>query len=148
MWLSPDRDMIKMALTRKLFAKGARRRIDEVDEALVQRAEADLTGCWCAALGLARRAGEVATDGAEVAAWTAAGKAGLLIETGTVDDQAEAGVARVRLAEPEDLGRPVGRLDCRRAAVALGSFAERLIGEAGRLAGFGRATMVSLTPIR
>lgn len=148
LWLSPGRDMIKMALARKLFAKAARRRIDEVDDALAIRAEANLTGCWRAVLGLARRAGQVAIEGAEVAAWTTSGKAGLLIETGVVDDRAEVGVARVTLVDPEDLGRPVGRPDCRRAAVAVGSFAERLVCEAWRLAGFGRATMVSLTTVR
>jgi predicted RNA-binding protein YlxR (DUF448 family) len=148
LWLSPGRDMIKMALARKLFAKAARRWLGDVDDALTCRAEADLIRCWRAVLGLARRAGQVATDGAEVAAWTTSGKAGLLIETGNVDERAGTGVARVRLADPDDLGRPVGQPDCERAAVAVGPFAERLVREAGRLAGFGCATMVSVTTVR
>jgi predicted RNA-binding protein YlxR (DUF448 family) len=148
LWLSPGRDMIKMALARNLFAKAARRRIGDVDDALARRAEADLIRCWRAVLGLAQRAGQVATDGAEVAAWATSGKAGLLIETGNDDERAGTDVARVRLADPDDLGRPVGRPDCERAAVAVGPFAERLVREAGRLAGFGCATIVSVTTVR
>jgi hypothetical protein len=134
--------MIKTAAARKLFARAARRRIEVDADALADAAEGDLVRRWRDLLGLARRAGRVVTDGPGIAAWLASGRAGLVIETGVGGGPVPPGVARVALAERDDLGRAVGCPDCGRAAVAAGIFAGRLVNEAGRLAGFGRATVI------
>ena len=56
-WLSPDRDSVKTALSRKLFARAARRHL-EIDPDLDRKVE-ELLAIRCIELiGLARRAGQ------------------------------------------------------------------------------------------
>ncbi len=126
LWLSPGRDMIETAAARNLFARAARRKVvlasaplagaAAVDD-LASRTEAALLRRCLDLVGLARRRGQAVAGKDNVDRWLAAGKASLSVEA-------------------------VDCTDFDRVAVAPGPFAERLVREAERLAGFGRKLIV------
>jgi predicted RNA-binding protein YlxR (DUF448 family)/ribosomal protein L30E len=147
MWLSADRNVVKKAVARNLFARAARAParaaadLDmEVEGLLVRRA--------LSTLGLARRAGQVAIGFEQVRAALRSGAATLLV---AASDGAADGRQKLRRLAPDlplivafsstELGAALGRESLVHAAVAPGGLAQRLLQDVERLAGFRAGVM-------
>ncbi|MEE8622891.1 MAG: RNA-binding protein [Alphaproteobacteria bacterium] len=142
LWLSARRDVLNTACARNLFAKAAHTKVvvgadlaDQVEHLLARRC-LDL-------VGLARRAGFAAAGFERVRDLLRAGRAAVVI---AASDGAEGGRAKLRALAPhlplidvlgaEELGAALGSGRLVHAALAHGRLAERVVVEAGRLAGF------------
>lgn len=141
-WLSPDRDSVKTALSRKLFARAARRTL-EIDPALDMQVE-ELLAARCGELiGLARRAGQAVAGFEKVRARLKKGEAGILL---AALDGAEDGCEKLRRLAPGvsvldcltagELGRAFGRDHAVHAVLAPGALAGKLENVARKLKGF------------
>jgi uncharacterized protein len=148
-WLSADRDAIRAAVAKGLFAKAARQHVrvapdlaDQVETMLVRRCQ-DL-------VGLARRAGQLVAGFDQVADWLRRGEAAVLV--GARDGAAD-GRRKLRALAPalpvvevldrHELGAAIGRDDTVHAALASGGLARRLVADAARLMGFRRRVDVA-----
>jgi predicted RNA-binding protein YlxR (DUF448 family) len=141
-WLSPDRDSVKRARSRKLFERSARRAL-QIDEGLDDRIETLLASRCVELIGLARRAGQALAGFEKVRAMLRQGRATVLL---AARDGAEDGREKLRAAAPElpvvdcleadELGRAFGRERTVHAALSHGALAANLQVEARKLKGF------------
>jgi hypothetical protein len=143
LWLTPRRDIVATAVTKRLFARAARQAVI-VEDGLADRVEALLAERCRDHIGLARRAGQAVMGFVKVQAALAAGKAGVLVAAidGAADGRLKlGGIARMRglpLVEcltGAELGAAFGREHAVHAALAAGRLAEMLVADASRLAG-------------
>ena len=141
-WLSPRRDVVNTALSKRLFAKAARRAVS-VPEDLADRIERLLTRRCLDALALARRAAQAVCGFEKVKAELKSGKVGVLVQAGDAAqdgrDKLKAlapGVVVVDLFDAAELGAVFGRDHAVHVCVAPGGLARRLASEAVFLAGF------------
>ncbi|MGE5548307.1 MAG: RNA-binding protein [Solirubrobacterales bacterium] len=160
-WLSPRRDVVNTAVSKRLFAKAARRQVTAAAD-LADRVEALLVKRCLDAIGLARRAGQAVCGFEKVRAELAGGRTAVLIEAKDAaeggkdkirgqargrgaDSQAEpgdaagtpaGGVPVIELFDGAELGAVFGRDHAVHVAMGPGTLARRLIEEAGLLAGF------------
>lgn len=142
MWLSADRNVVKKAVARNLFAKAARAPA-RVAADLVGQVEGLLTRRALATLGLARRAGEVALGFEQVRQALRSETAAVLV---AARDGAADGRQKLRRLAPDlplivafsstELGAALGRESLVHVAVAPGGLARRLLQDVERLAGF------------
>lgn len=150
LWLCAARDMVHTAVTRRLFAKAARRRV-VVDPDLADRVEALLERRCLDALALARRAGQAVAGFEKVREALRTGDGvGVIL---AASDGAADGLAKVRalarnvpvlgMFSAADLGRTMGRTRTVHAAVLQGRLAETLLIEAARLEGMRRTEHAS-----
>lgn len=141
-WLSARRDVVNTAVTKRLFAKAARRAVT-VPEDLADRLERLLCRRCLDAISLARRAGQAVCGFEKVKAELKGGRAAVLVEA---RDAAEDGKCKMRalasglpvveLFDAVELGSPFGRDQSVHVALTPGGLARRLVEEAGLLAGF------------
>lgn len=146
-WLSARRDVVNTALTKRLFAKAARRAVS-VPEDLADRVAGLLCRRCLDAIALARRAGQALCGFEKVKAELKAGRVAVLVEA---RDAAEDGKCKMRalasgrpvveLFDAVELGAPFGRDQSVHAALLQGGLAHRLIEEAGLLAGFRQGSV-------
>lgn len=146
-WLSARRDVVNTAVTKRLFAKAARRMV-VVPEGLADRLEGLLCRRCLDAISLARRAGHAVCGFEKVKAELKAGRAAALVEA---RDAAEDGKCKMRalasgrpvveLFDAVELGAPFGRDQSVHVALAPGGLARRLVEEAGLLAGFRQGSV-------
>ncbi|WP_437378494.1 RNA-binding protein [Inquilinus limosus] len=153
LWVSADREALRRAQAKGLFAKAARQPV-RAPEDLVDRVEALLHQSCIDLIGMARRAGQAVAGYEKVKAWLAEGRAAVLLAAsdGAADGRAKlaALAAAVRPApaileifSADALGMAFARDRMVHAAVARGGLAERLVAEAVRLEGVrGRADRV------
>jgi len=145
-WLSPRRDVVNTAVTKRLFARAARRAVVVPDD-LADRVEALLARRCLDALGLARRAGQAVAGFEKVCAEVRAGRAALLFAARDAGhdgcDKVRAlagrggkGVPLVGLFDGAELGGVFGRDLAVHVSVAPGGLAGRLCAAAGLLSGF------------
>lgn len=141
-WLSPRRDVVNTAVSKRLFAKAARRAVS-VPEDLAERIERLLARRCLDALALARRAGQAVAGFEKVKAELKAGKVAVLVQASDAAadgrDKLKAlapGVAVVDLFDAAELGAVFGRDHAVHVCVAPGGLARRLAAESGLLAGF------------
>ncbi len=141
-WLCPGRDVVNTAVTKRLFAKAARRAVsvaadlaDRVDRVLLRQA----LDC----LGLARRAGQAVTGFEKVRAELIARRVAVLVEArdaaASGRDRMRAlgtGLPQVELFDAAELGAVFGRDAAVHVAVAPGGLAERLMKVCSQLGGF------------
>ena len=142
LWLSAERDVVKTACAKRLFARAARGKAEAPDD-LADRLEGLLVGRCIGLLGMARRSGSVVSGYEKVRAYLLDGKAGLIM---AAREGAMGGRRKVRNAAPElkewdqlsgsELAQALGREAVVHVAVAQGPLADRLAMECGRLAGF------------
>lgn len=140
-WLSADRDMIKRACEKNLFAKAGRTHV-RVPEGLADRIEALLVRHCLGLIGLARRAGQVAAGFEKAREWIRSDQVGLLL---AASDGAPGGRRKLEhlvrqtpvfdLLTGEELGAALGRDRVVHVAIAPGGLAKRLTREAARLSG-------------
>lgn len=141
-WLSPGRDVVNTAVSKRLFAKAARRAVNVPDD-LADRIEALLRRRCLDALALARRAGQAVCGFEKVKAEVKAGKVVVLVQAG---DAAQDGRDKLRALAPgavvidlfdaAELGVVFGRDHAVHVCVAPGGLARRLASEAAWLATF------------
>lgn len=141
-WLSAERDMINTACAKKAFARAAGAPLTPPPD-LSDRVERLLARRCLDLVGLACRAGEAVAGYDKTRAWLRAGKGGVLV---AASDGAPGGRAKVRALAPglpllelfsgAELGAAMGRESAGHAVLARGRLADRLWGEASRLAGF------------
>jgi uncharacterized protein len=142
LWLTPRRDILAAAVTKRLFARAARQAVI-VEDGLADRVEALLAERCRDHIGLARRAGQAVMGFVKVQAALAAGKAGVLVAAA---DGAADGCGKLKGAAPGlplvecltgvELGAAFGREHVVHAALAAGRLADMLVADATRLAGF------------
>jgi uncharacterized protein len=142
LWLTPQREVLALAMRKNLFAKAAETGVTVAAD-LPDRVEMLLARRCLEILGLARRAGEAVAGFEKVREWLAAGRAAVLL---AARDGAEDGRRKLRalgsdlrlieLFEAAELAQALGREHVIHAAIAPGRLAERVAGEADRLAGF------------
>ncbi|MGO4129258.1 RNA-binding protein [Inquilinus sp. YAF38] len=149
LWVSAEREALRRAQAKGLFAKAARQSVRAPDD-LVDRVEALLHRSCIDLIGMARRAGQAVAGYEKVHAWLAEGRAAVLLAAsdGAADGRAKlaalaAAVRPVPLVEifsADTLGMAFARDRMVHAAIARGGLAERLVAEAARLNGIrGRA---------
>lgn len=146
-WLSARRDVVNTALSKRLFAKAARRAVT-VPEDLADRVAGLLCRRCLDAISLARRAGQALCGFEKVKAELKAGRVAVLVEA---RDAAEDGKCKMRalasglpvveLFDAVELGAPFGRDQSVHAALLPGGLARRLVEEAGLLAGFRQGSV-------
>jgi uncharacterized protein len=142
LWLTAERDIVALAVTKRLFARAARQPVI-VDDDLADRVEALLAERCRDRIGLARRSGQAVMGFVKVEAALAQGKAAVLLAAadGAADGRSKlrtlaAGLPVVEQLTGAELGAAFGREHAVHAAVAPGRNAEALIADAARLAGF------------
>jgi predicted RNA-binding protein YlxR (DUF448 family) len=149
LWVSAEREALRRAQAKGLFAKAARQSVRTPDD-LVDRVEALLHRSCIDLIGMARRAGQAVAGYEKVHAWLAEGRAAVLLAAsdGAADGRAKlaalaAAVRPVPLVEifsADTLGMAFARDRMVHAAIARGGLAERLVAQAARLNGIrGRA---------
>ncbi|CAA7617141.1 RNA-binding protein [Magnetospirillum sp. UT-4] len=140
-WLSPRRDMVNTAVTKRLFARAARQAVT-VPEGLADLVEHLLVRRCLATLGLARRAGEAVCGYEKVRAELKAGRVAVLVEAAEAASGSErmktlaTGLPVVEVFGAAELGAVFGRDHAVHVGVAPGGLARRLLAEAAPLAGF------------
>ena len=141
-WVSPDRDSVKTAVSRKLFARAARQAVT-TDPDLDGIVEGLLAARCIETIGLARRAGQAVAGFEKVRAWLQKGKAAILLEAldGAADGRDK--LRRIAPALPaldcltsDEMGRAFGRDHAVHAALAPGALAGKFELEARKLKGF------------
>lgn len=141
-WLSASRDVVNTAVTKRLFARAARRQVSVPDD-LADRIEALLARRCMDILGLARRAGQAVCGFEKVCAELRSGRAALLLGA---RDAARDGRDKVRSLRPglpvielfdgAEMGAVFGRDAAVHVCVLPGRLAQRLEAGAALLSGF------------
>jgi len=151
-WLSGRRDVVNTAVTKRLFAKAARRAVS---------APEDLADCVAAlllrrcldAIALARRAGHAVCGFEKAKAELKAGRVAALVEArdAAADGRGKmralaTGLPVVELFDAVELGSPFGRDQAVHVALAPGGLARRLVQEARLLVGFREGLVAVSSP--
>lgn len=141
-WLSADRNIIKTACERSLFAYAARQKV-HVDGELADLVETLLARRCTELLGLARRAGEAVAGFVKVQGWLRNGKAAFLV---AASDGAKDGREKLRrearnlpeinILRAAEIGVAFGREESVHAALVSGGLADKFFETATRLSGF------------
>jgi len=142
MWLSARQDVIQAARTKGAFARAARGVVN-VPPDLLSGLTAALERRIGDHIGLARRAGQAVSGFEKAREWLQTGRAALVIQAadGSSDERSRFLGSRgdalpvVAPLNGAALGAVFGRDRVVHVAVAAGKLAERLLADAGRLAG-------------
>jgi hypothetical protein len=141
-WLSARRDTVKTACAKKLFAKAARSPVvvaadfDVEIERLLTRRCLDL-------IGMARRAGQAVVGFEKVRRYLRGAGAGVVLAAAEGAANGREKIAAlapdvpvIELFSGDELGAALGRQHAVHAVLTPGPIADKLLGEAARLAGF------------
>jgi uncharacterized protein len=152
LWLRPSRDILEIAVKRRLFARAAHQPV-MAPPGLADRVEALLVQRCCEIIGLARRSGAAVVGFEKVLSATASGKAALLL-FGL--DGSEGGRRKIRaigrnlpiatVLNAVEIGAVFGRDHAVNAAICNGALSKRLIAVAEKLAGFRSGAIVDRGP--
>ncbi len=140
-WLSADRDTLKKACAKHVFAKAARGPV-HVPDNLVDLVEAALVRRCLNLVGLARRAGQAVVGYEKAREWLQSGRPGIVITAvdGSTGDRSKlealASGVPIAVLRADELGAAAGRERAVHVVVSLGRLANSLKREAARLAGF------------
>jgi uncharacterized protein len=142
LWLTPRRDIVERAVTKRLFARAARRPV-VIPPGLEDRLEALLAQRCVDTIGLARRAGLALAGYERVSEAVRNGKAAVLVAAldGAVGgrrklDALGRGSPQVRVLTAAEIGAAFGREHVVNASLGAGPLGRRLVGDAQKLAGF------------
>ena len=146
LWVAADRASVETAARKQLFSRAARTRLAAPDD-LAGQVEGLLLGRLLAALGLARKAGELTFGFEKVLAAVRGGKAAIVVEAadGAADGRRKL-LAAARKAEPQprliglfagaDLDLALGAENVIHTAFLAGRGADRWTLDVERLSGF------------
>ncbi|TVR95390.1 MAG: RNA-binding protein [Rhodospirillales bacterium] len=144
-WLSADKDALKKACSRNLFARAARASV-LIPSDVVERTELLLARRCINLVALARRAGQAVQGFEKVRDWLRSGRVGLLLCAADAGAAGRAKMGSLAGAVPVvtaltagELGAAAGREHAVHVAIEPGRLADRIDREGQRLAGF-RAT--------
>ncbi|HEY4343652.1 MAG TPA: RNA-binding protein [Parvibaculum sp.] len=153
LWVTARREAVETAIRKGLFAKAARAKA-EAGETLADEVEVLLARRASAALGLARKAGELVTGFEKVMAEITAGRLAILIEArdGSEDGSRKlAGALKARYAAlqkaqapllrplwGDEMGLALGRSNVVHAALTQGSMERKVLADLARLEAYGR----------
>jgi hypothetical protein len=142
LWLTPRRDIVQRAVSKRLFSRAARRPLTVPDE-LADRIEALLAQRCIDAIGLARRAGVAVAGFERVSEMARGGRAAALL---AALDGAEGGRRKLvglaprlpllRVLTAVEMGAAFGREHAVNASLGAGPLCRRLVADAQKLAGF------------
>ncbi len=147
LWVKSERDYVARAVAKRLFARAAKETV-HADENLPDQSEARLTSHMLAMLGLVRRAGELLLGFDTIEKALRSGKPPALIveaSDGAPDGRRKLQAAALKggivpfvvgCFSGAELSLALGRTNVVHAALKSGRMAERLIFDAGRIAGF------------
>jgi len=146
LWVAADRVSVETAAKRNLFARAAKAKLS-APAALADQVESLLRARLLSGLGLARRAGELATGFEKVGQAIGAGRAAWLIEASDGADDGRRKVLALARRQPrpprlfgvfsaEELGLALGLENVIHTAFLAGRAADRWAQDAHRLAGF------------
>jgi uncharacterized protein len=148
LWLRPSRDILEIAIKRRLFARAARRPVT-MPPGLADRVEALLVQRCCEMIGLARRAGEAVAGFEKVLVAASLGKMALLL---FALDGAEGGRRKIRaigrnlpiaiVLHAVEMGAVFGHEHVVNAAIGGDVLSKRLVALAEKLAGFRSGAIV------
>jgi predicted RNA-binding protein YlxR (DUF448 family) len=154
-WLTATREAVETAAKKGLFARAAKAKA-VAGEGLADEVEALLAKRASAALGLARKAGELVTGFEKVLAEISAGRLRVLIEArdGSEDGMRKmAGALKSRydalqkapapILRPlwgDEMGLALGRANVVHAALTQGSMEKKVLADLARLESYGRKT--------
>lgn len=140
-WVTSDRDALEKAVTKGLFSRGAKQKV-QVPEGLLDTVETALTRRLIDLISLARKGGYAITGYEKVKGLLANDAAEVLVQA---SDGSERGKSKLRPPEGEDgfigvlsaseLGLAFGREHVIHGALAAGGLTTRIVEEAKRLAG-------------
>lgn len=144
-WLTPDRALLEAALKKGAFARSFKAGVKAPDD-LAARVEAGLAKQALSALGLARRAGDVATGYEKTRAALAGKAAAVLINAADGGEDGRRKLANmagdaavIEVFAEAELAAALGRDEPTvHVAVKAGPAAQRFLKEARRLEGFRR----------
>lgn len=144
-WVGASKALVDEAVTKRLFAKAARREV-RVPEGLADLVETLIARHLGAQLGLAKRAGMALSGFDKVEEFIASGKAGVVLLAADAAPNGREKMAKIAAELPridlltnQELSLAMGRENVVHAAVARGTFVDRMTAEALRLAGFRQA---------
>ncbi len=142
MWVRADRAALEKAVGKNLFARAARQSV-RAEPDLADRVEAGLAQRVVDLIALARRAGAAVAGREKVRERLMAGRAALLVQAADGSPRERAALrppageeSLIALLSARELGMAFGRDRVIHAALDGGGLAERVAGEALRLAGF------------
>jgi uncharacterized protein len=148
LWLTPRRDALERAVTKRLFARAARRPVVLPPE-LADRVEFLLAQRCCDTIGLARRAGLAVAGFEKAGEAVRAGKVGVLL---SALDGAEGGRNKIRalgrglplatVLTSAEMGGVFGRDHVVNVALGGGRLSRRLLADAEKIAGFRSGAVV------
>jgi hypothetical protein len=148
LWLTPRRDIVERAVTKRLFARAARQSVS-LPAGLSDRIEALLAQRCGDAVGFARRAGLAVGGFQKVREAILSGKVGLLFDAIDAADDGRRKIGALGRGLPfaavltaVELGAAFGRERIVHAALGPGPLSSRLIADAERLAGFRSQAVV------
>lgn len=149
LWLTARREMVQTACNNNVLARMARRSVT-VPPGLDDRIEELLAKRCVDTLGLARRAGQLASGYQAVREWLRAGRTALLLtaadsrgEDGRALRRVSGGIRWIGVLTSAELGQALGREMRVHVAVAPGRLADSLYRDAVRLSGFRTASEAS-----
>ena len=141
-WLCARRDVVNMALAKRLFAKAARRAATAPAD-LADRVEMLLVRRCLDALGLARRAGQAVCGFEKVKAELSARRVKVLLQARDAADGGRgklkalaSGLPVLALFDGNELGSVFGRDNAVHVSIAPGKLAGRIMEDSSLLAGF------------
>lgn len=150
LWLTAQRDIVREAVGKRLFARAAKAPV-AVEADIEGRIEALLARRCAELLGLARRAGLVRAGFVKVKTTLAQGEVAVLVSAmdGAPDGRAKlgpvaAGTAVVACLRADELGAALGREQAVHVALKPGRLADLFLTEARRLAGFRAGARVDV----
>lgn len=148
-WLSPRRDVVNTAVTKKAFARAARRAVSAPPD-LADRVEALLARRCVDDLGLARRAGVAVCGFDKVRAELDARRVALLVLARDASEGQKAkmrgpafGLSVIELFDGSELGAAFGRDVAVHVSLSPGPLAQRLLDDAMLLAGFRQGAVTT-----
>jgi len=144
LWLQADGEVLRKAIDKKAFSRAARKQIG-VQANLAERVCAGLQKRCLETTSLARRAGQI-ISGYERVIEALATESGRWVAVLEATDATQNAITKMRgpaadrpvmrFADGAAMGRVLGRDRCVHACIACGGLADRLLRDAGRLAGF------------
>lgn len=140
-WITPSRAAIAEGIRRKAFQKAFRGAV-KLPEGFADLVEDLLLRRLLDTIGLARRAGDAVAGAVKAEEWLAAGKVGMVLLASDAGADARRrwqslpdAVERIMVLTGDEIGRAFGRDRAAQAVVKKSPLRQRLIDDAGRLAG-------------
>lgn len=147
-YVTADLYILKEAVDRKVFARGARTQV-AVPDNLILEIDRQLARRVVDLVSIARKAGRAVTGFEKVKGWLAEGRAKVLLQA---SDGSERGKGKLWTPEggrffgcltAQELGLAFGRGHAIHCALSGGKLSERVVNEAARLRGLREATKVA-----